>query len=526
MPNPNPNPNPLRVFLCHAREDEPVVQELHKSLKSENWIDPWLDKERILPGQNWQAVIEQAVDDADAIIICLSNHSVMGDGYVQKEIRYAYDLALEKPEDAIYLIPLRLDEVSSIPRRLHSLHWMDYFGDQKQDEYHKLLSSLRLRYEQKIKQEASSVSSKTAGVQPEVKNEQPVFVDRGSYEHTIVEKIRPKDTQKPGRKSGQKIEKVPSSKSYPVAFMSVGIVALLAILYAFGIISFGKGSTSVMPGVAGMPTLTDAPTDVTTEVPRVTEPATVSSTPSIEKDGMIMIDIPAGEFMLGSDLHDADEKPLQSMFLAAFSIDQTEVTNKMYAMCVADGACVPPSHIGSPSEKVYYGNSKYVNYPVIYVNWDMAKAYCQWAGRSLPTEFQWEKSARGIEGLTYPWGEQFDGRLLNYCDSTCPNLNMMDKHYDDGNVNIAPVGSYQNGASAFGVLDMSGNVWEWTNDWYDVYPNGSPAASTYFGSKFHVIRGGSWEHNMYEARSSNRSYFSVASDAFNDYTGFRCASSE
>ncbi len=539
---------PLRVFLCHASQDKPVVQELFNALKFEDWIDPWLDKEKILPGQDWQEVVEKAVDDADVTIICLSNQSVMKDGYVQKEIRFAYDLALEKTEGTIYLIPLRLDEVSLIPRRLHTFQWMDYFGDQKQSEYLKLLASLRLRYAQKIKKENPSISSGIDKFQQQVKQGKSVpseFVDRGSYEKTILEKIKSADTQKPDRKAEQKVEEAPSGKRPSlIALIISGIVLLAAILCIIGIVSLGKGFISpAMPTAVVVSTLTNAPTGVATEAPIevVTEaptematetltvtaptllPAITSYTPYAEKDGMTMIDISAGEFLLGSDKGDADEKPLQTMFLDAFLIDQTEVTNKMYSQCVTDGMCTLPSHIGSPNEKVYYGNPKYENYPVIYVNWDMAKAYCQWAGRDLPTEFQWEKAARGVNGLTYPWGEKFDGRLLNYCDVNCANHNKADNRYNDENVNLAPVGYYQNGASVYGVLDMSGNVWEWINDWYDVYPNGIPTASAYFGQKLHVIKGGSWVHNMYEARSSNRSYYSVGSDAFNDYTGFRCA---
>jgi formylglycine-generating enzyme required for sulfatase activity len=423
---------------------------------------------------------------------------------------------------------------------------MDYFGDQKQSEYLKLLASLRLRYEQKIKKENLSVSSGTDNFQQQAKlekNEPPAFVDRGSYQQTALTKLRTKDTQKSDRKAGQKVEEVPSGKRpFPIAPIISGIALLAAILCIVGIASFGKGLiSSVTPTAVEASTLTQAPTvteastEVATEAPTemATEtltvtaptlsPAIASSTPYAEKDGMTMIEISAGEFMLGSDKGDADEKPLQTMFLDAFSIDQTEVTNKMYSQCVTDGMCALPSHIGSPNEKVYYGNPKYENYPVIYVNWDMAKAYCQWAGRDLPTEFQWEKAARGTNGLIYPWGDKFDGRLLNYCDVNCANHSKSDNRYNDENVNLAPVGYYLNGASVYGVLDMSGNVWEWINDWYDVYPNGIPTASTYFGQKFHVIKGGSWVHNMYEARSSNRSYYSVGSDAFNDYTGFRCA---
>jgi hypothetical protein len=154
---------PLRVFLCHASQDKPIVWGLYDALKAENWIDPWLDKEKILPGQDWEMVIEKAVDDSDVIVICLSNHSVKKDGYVQWEMRYAYDCALRKPENTIFLIPLRLDDCL-VPRKLQSFQWVDYFGDQQQKAYLDLRQALKSRYEQKMNSELQS--SQTGELKP------------------------------------------------------------------------------------------------------------------------------------------------------------------------------------------------------------------------------------------------------------------------------------------------------------------------------------------------------------------------
>ena len=104
----------LRVFLCHASQDKPIVRELYQRLLAEGWIDPWLDEEKLLPGQDWDLEIYKATRDADSIIICLSSTSVAKEGYVNKEIRRALDIAGEKPEGAIYVIPLRLDNCSGI----------------------------------------------------------------------------------------------------------------------------------------------------------------------------------------------------------------------------------------------------------------------------------------------------------------------------------------------------------------------------------------------------------------------------
>src|SRR5687767_14941176 len=93
----------LRVFLCHASQDKPVVRELRQRLADEGWIDPWLDEKRLLPGEDWRTSIEEAVEQSDLVVICLSNNSVNKDGFVQKELRYAREISLEKPEGTIFL---------------------------------------------------------------------------------------------------------------------------------------------------------------------------------------------------------------------------------------------------------------------------------------------------------------------------------------------------------------------------------------------------------------------------------------
>lgn len=132
----------LRVFLCHASQDKPAVRELYKRLAAEKWIDPWLDEENLLPGQDFDLEIYRAARDSDSIIICLSKVSVAKEGYVNKEIRRALDAADEKPEGAIYIIPLRLDDCSPSFERLKKLHWVDYFTP---NAHEKLIKSLRLR---------------------------------------------------------------------------------------------------------------------------------------------------------------------------------------------------------------------------------------------------------------------------------------------------------------------------------------------------------------------------------------------
>lgn len=136
------NSRRLKVFLCHASQDKPAVRELYKRLAAEKWIDPWLDEENLLPGQDFDLEIYKAARDSDSIIICLSKVSVAKEGYVNKEIRRALDAADEKSEGAIYIIPLRLDDCTPSFERLKQLHYADYFTPNANE---RLIKSLRLR---------------------------------------------------------------------------------------------------------------------------------------------------------------------------------------------------------------------------------------------------------------------------------------------------------------------------------------------------------------------------------------------
>lgn len=134
----------LRVFLCHASQDKPIVRELYRRLLAEGWIDPWLDEEKLLPGQDWNLEIEKAAEAADAVIVCISNNSVTKEGYIQRELRFVLNVADEKPEGTIFIIPLRLDDCE-LPRRMRLWQFADYFEEQREHGYQRLLITLRMR---------------------------------------------------------------------------------------------------------------------------------------------------------------------------------------------------------------------------------------------------------------------------------------------------------------------------------------------------------------------------------------------
>jgi anti-sigma B factor antagonist len=136
------NNRKLKVFLCHASDDKPAVRELYQRLSAEDWIDPWLDEEKLLPGQDWDLEIEKAVEETDAVIVCLSTKGVSKEGYVQKEIKIALNAALFMPEDMIFIVPLRLDECKT-PRHLRNIQYIDYFPKDREDwAYTRLLKGL------------------------------------------------------------------------------------------------------------------------------------------------------------------------------------------------------------------------------------------------------------------------------------------------------------------------------------------------------------------------------------------------
>jgi formylglycine-generating enzyme required for sulfatase activity len=248
-------------------------------------------------------------------------------------------------------------------------------------------------------------------------------------------------------------------------------------------------------------------------------------------DGAEMIYVPEGEFLMGSKDADRkaadDEKPAHTVYLDAFWIDRTEVTNARYIQflntlgdyrgtcgehdCVETVLEDKDSHI-LHREGRYVVESGFEDHPVIEVTWYGAQAYCEWAGVRLPTEAEWEKAARGIDGRLYPWGNNAPD-----CDKA---------QYADCSGMTVPVGSKPAGASPYGALDMAGNVWEWVADWYDpAYYDRSPALNPQGASSGErkVFRGGSWGYLPDFIRTTDRARNRPAYAGFN--VGFRCGAS-
>jgi len=246
------------------------------------------------------------------------------------------------------------------------------------------------------------------------------------------------------------------------------------------------------PGTEGVATATPVPPTATPLPPAKLE--------------VPMIAIPAGEFTMGSDLE--VERPPHPVSVDAFEIDQFEVTNEQFEKFVAETGYVTDAGKAGDTSWRYWAKDK-PNHPVVKVSWNDATAFCEWAEKRLPTEAEWEKAARGTDGRTYPWGNTWDEDKVNAKES--------------GYRGTTIVGSFPSGASPYGVMDMAGNVAEWTSDWFQPYPGypGGDGEAQYFGEKYRVIRGGGWFSDQNLVRTTERSASSV--ELANDDVGFRCA---
>ena len=240
--------------------------------------------------------------------------------------------------------------------------------------------------------------------------------------------------------------------------------------------------------------------------------------------------VPAGQFLMGcsSDLSpvkcDADASPIHAVYLDAFYIDRTEVTNAQYAACVTAGVCPLPMSTSSATRGDYYSNPRYAQYPVIEVDWNRANIYCWWAGKRLPTEAEWEKTARGTDLRWFPWGNE-----LPTCERS--NLNYLPEFGGPGECvgDTTPVGQYATNISPYGALDMVGNVREWVNDLYEKFyyhnsPYHNPPGPSYTVKGEHLVRGGGWA----DAGMINANVWVRLDEAETHHVtviGFRCARS-
>lgn len=613
---PEESKHPLKVFLCHASADKPKVRELYRTLKRRG-VQPWLDAENLIPGQNWEVEIPKAILSADAIIICLSPNSVDKEGYVQKEIKFALDKALEMPEGRIFIIPAKLEECN-LPFSLRPYQAVNLY---EKEGNTRLMKALKLRASQlerntvelpkegEVVPEIKKIAHEEKPIEPKPeKSETEIFesspepssqsVDVGGFNISGGENVINIGVQETPASEKPKIDKQPPKKAKspgkPNTAIIVALIGLAGTIIAALLnlpsiqtwLSPASVSTAsatatitltvpsvtpsetietITPSLSTTPTNTSLPTiaavAATVAISTVSEgqlvgcfytfregdtlfsiaekfgiggnnyyqilysdgrlpynpsPGQLLLIPNVERKrcdsdqeggwpqtlddaGVPMVFVPEGNFIMGNDnplLRLPNEEAAHSVFQTNYYIDQYEVTNGFYKACVDADMCIPPISRGSKTRPNYYDNSEFDNYPVIYINWNMASAYCEWRHARLPTAAEWEKAARGVDGRTYPWGEGLDKTYANY------NNNIGDTEAID---------SYEKGKSPFGVYNMSGNVWEWvsgTDKPYEFNPDDA-------------LRGGAWKEDLDHVRPTFRA-FGIESSNANDYVGFRC----
>lgn len=249
-----------------------------------------------------------------------------------------------------------------------------------------------------------------------------------------------------------------------------------------------------------------------------------------------IVRIPAGEFTMGTDNHDLDialslcraahedlvecsaetfaaELPTHRVYVAEFGLDRTEVTQAAYRRCAVAGFC-SPTRMSETDERIAAAD-----YPVVGVSFADAQRYCEFVGGRLPTEAEWERAARGDTSHAFPWGDIYNPHLANHTSQHSDDVNDV-----DGYRMLAPVGSYPDAASPFGIVDMAGNVYEWTadyfaEDYYATSPRVNPEGPLHGAAR--VVRGGSWRSAPFSLLVSRRA--SVPENTRDIELGFRCA---
>ncbi len=262
--------------------------------------------------------------------------------------------------------------------------------------------------------------------------------------------------------------------------------------------------------VAAPATPTTRPSS-TSEPTKPVEPTKVSETPlptattapaSVDSP---MVEIAAGSFQMGNATGGADSKPPHNVDVAAFLLDQFEVSNADFKKFVEATGYKTDSEKSGDKSWAKFAEGK-DNHPVVKASWNDANAFCEWAGKRLPTEAEWEFAARGAKDFAFPYGNAFNAKNQNGKES--------------GIRGTTVVGSYPDGASPFQVLDMAGNVWEWTGSKPEKY-QGNTANSKLYGDNLFILRGGGWFDVQDQLTTFYRN--SAVPTTANDDLGFRCA---
>ena len=455
----------IMIFLAHAKEDAYLVNRLYEHLE-EIGAHPWMAPRDIMPGEHWSTAIRKAISTAHYVIACLSTNSIGKRGYVQREFRLALDICQEMPSAERFLIPLRLDpcEVPELQvggLNLRDLQWVDSFAT---GSLKRIISAIGLqnsreaRWMLNLYGEDATLSSVLSSPLPWI-----AYLEEGSGVLTLT--------------------------SSRLNFSSIETTRALVSAARSPLRILGEDylETSV----------------VATGVKRV-------KLLDNEIDGSRLVVIPAGSFLAGDpEVPQLFENQLpsldvKSVTISTFAISRYLVTNEQFLKFLSAIA-----YVINPAFKESM-TAERADLPVTNVSWIDATMYCEWAGGRLPTEQEWEKAARGIDGRPFPWGwKKPHERYCNY-----------------GNPDGGPttVQKYPLGVSPFGCFDMAGNVWEWTSTQLtpsEIANVKSEASHDLRDKELYIVKGGSYSHPADASRSGGRYY--GAKDTRSPLWGFRLA---
>lgn len=550
-----------KILINYRRADSKgYAVAIYNSLVSNFGEDQiFMDIDAIEPGTDFVKVLEKAIQQCDVLIVIIGPQwlgikDASGEKRLDNKsdfVRIEIKAALEREVTVLPVLVqgVKMPSAAKLPDDIRSLARRQAFviSDRFSTDVEQLVEVLnrileRARRERLKKGKAEKKKKKTTNPLIRIPSFARKWPEKVLGKTPVKAEVKPKAAEKARMKAPVKpIPKTTRRISYALSAAAILVISYILFknMDIFTRASKPAENAAISSSISTkepIPTEISAATEIPavkypiseTEVMQITAtpeipsssttweliPTTIStlgigSTMNSEADGMTMVYIPAGEFLMGSKEGDADadddEFPQHTVYLTAYWIDRMEVTNAQYQKCVSENAC------DEPGDTAYFNDSNYRDHPVVHIDWYDAQAYCGWAGRRLPTEAQWEKAARGTDGRTYPWGEGMNCNLANYggCDEV---------------PKTSPAGHYPEGASLYKVLDMAGNVWEWAADRYDSSYYGRSPTENPTGPKdgFHrVLRGGSWLNDVRLARSAYR--LNGNPDAMFNDIGFRCA---
>jgi formylglycine-generating enzyme required for sulfatase activity len=469
--------DPRQIFISHAHEDAEFAHRLASDLKQRGWY-VWITPDSIRPGEKWVEAIERGLAESGVFVLVITSAATKSN-WVRSESNVAIEL---EHHGHLRFIPLNVERCEP------PLLWTGYQSVSFGDHYEHGLTELTTE----LMQTSYSLLEKSSTLpeRPQTANESDEKKDKWVPVPLLVPMPPLDHIAKTPATFPRIVSKATSFlRRNPLFVAGISILVLVSVvLVGVTVMNYLVIPIIRLPGAANPPQPTKVPSPTKdlgiAQAIQTLRPTTTGGPPTSEDDSMV--NIPAGNFLMGCG------PTYETVYVDAYSIDKYEVTNAQYAQCEDAGVCSIPKEKSSRTRSSYYGDPAYSNFPVINVDWDQANTFCKWKGKYLPTAAQWQEAARGASDTrTYPWGEQaVSCKVANY--KGCVG-------------DTTAVGSYPDGASPYGVMDMAGNVWEWISE---------------KGGNL----GGSWHPTSSDVRVCSKAG-NNSPPWYGDTNGIRCASS-